>query len=343
MPIKFDHPRIAIILSLLLIFLLRLYSVGGFHGYYSDIELENLGLMFEPLRESLAQRFNTLLPEDQAALASGILLGYKAHLSLDLKQSLTNTSTIHIVVVSGQNLTMLVGFLMSLASLIGRKKTILLSMVIVVLYSVLTGLQIPVIRASIMALAALTAQALGKEKEEWWILVLTGLIMIIFEPNWLLSLSFQLSFFATFAVVVIAPMLVARLSLLPNILKQDFSVSLATYAFTLPLIATTFQSISLVGVFVNTLILWTIPFIMISSAIALVVSFLLLPLGQVLALVPEILLTFFIYIVNFFNNIKLSHIKITQLPIVFWLGYYFLIIGTLLLLNRKSRPINPKA
>lgn len=331
---------IVIILSFLLVFLLRLQSVGGFHGRYTDIYLEDLGSTFTNQRLYLSHQIDQFLPSQPAVLLSGILLGQKQDLDPRLKKMLVDTSTIHIVVVSGQNLSLLAGFILLLAPYFGRRRTVLLSLFVIVLYSLLTGLQVPVIRAALMSLIALTAVLLGRDRNNFWILLLTGYLMILFEPNWLFSISFQLSFLATLAVVVVAPIILPFFRFIPSFFREDLAVSLAAQLMTLPIIAANFGRISLIGVLPNLLVLWTISIVMISGVTLLVVSF--IPIfGQIVALMPLLLLTYFIYVVTFFSQLPFSTVQIDRLHWLVWVGYYILLFGVLLLLRQKSRHSNP--
>lgn len=94
----------------------------------------------------------------QSALLSGIVLGNQSALPNSFKKQLQVTSTIHIVVVSGQNLTILAGFMMSLVTIFGRRKTIVMILFVIVLYSLITGFGVPVVRAAIMAGFAYTGK-----------------------------------------------------------------------------------------------------------------------------------------------------------------------------------------
>lgn len=327
----------------LLIFLARLQMVGGFHGIYSDIYLEDLGSALTPQRQFLADQVKSVLPPNQATLLSGILLGVKEDLPKELKDNLISTSTIHIIVVSGQNLSMLVGFCLLFASRIGRRKIIFLSVFVIVLYSLLTGLQIPVIRAAIMSLIALVAVLLGRDRSNAWILLLTGGIMLIIEPNWLVSVSFQLSFLATFAVIVVSPIILAHLNRVPTIFREDLAVSLAAQLLTLPIIAANFGQISTMGLFANLFVLWIVAPVMVSGILLLLAVLVLPPLSGLIAIIPYTFLTYFIYVVEFFSRVPFSTFEIGKTHWLVWLGYYILLFGVFSLLAQKSRSnsINP--
>lgn len=301
----------------------------------NSLELESPGFFLQ-IRESLAAQSNKLLPQPQAALLNGIILGLKSDLPADFKQALTNTSTVHIVVASGQNLTLMSGFLFNFAPILGRKKTIFLSIFASIFYSLLTGLQIPIIRAAIMIIFASIGKLFDREVDGWFSLLFSALLMLIIEPNWLLSISFQLSFLATVGVVILAPELIKRATILPEIIKEDLMVSLSAQALTAPIIAANFHQFSISGLLVNGLILWTVSPIMISGTAALLCSWLIFPLAQLLSLIPNILMTYFIDIVNFFNQ-PWSSIWVGKMSILTWTGYYVLLLAIYFLIKQTKQ------
>lgn len=318
-----------------LLFIARVLSVGGIDPTYRDQELKT----FEPLRVRLEEVLDQTLPYPQSALLSGILLGSNSRLPFYLKQQLKDTSTIHMVVVSGQNLSMLAGFIMSLVYLLGRRKAVVLTLMVIVFYSVLTGFQVPVIRAAVMVLFTYLAQILGKERQGAWILFLTAGLMLLYQPNWLLSISFQLSFLATFGVVAVAPVMVDHLSKVPRILREDLGVTLSAQLMVLPVIAYNFGQISVIGVVVNSLILWSIPLVMISGFISLCLGIIHTFLGQVAGLVPGILLTYFIDVVQLFAEIPGASLRVGETGMVLWIGYYLLIFSLLWMLHAHAKKI----
>lgn len=289
-------------------------------------ELDAVEIKTYPIREIVAERASQLLDQPQSALLAGMVVGSKESLPAEFKKALRDTSTIHIVVVSGQNLTLLSVFILGFAPWIGRKKSILLSISVATIYAYITGLQIPVIRALLMVVAVFLAQLVSREASTVKILILTALAMLIYNPSWIYSISFQLSFMATLGVVVVSPQLVKGVGFLPEFIKNDLLVTLSAQLLTMPVIAIHFHQFSLVGVLVNTLVLWTVPLIMITGGAAVFLSFINLDLGQILILPSGILLTYFVYIVDFFGR-KGASIYVPNLNVFFWIGYGLVVIG----------------
>lgn len=311
--------------------------MGGIDPTYKDPGVD----LFQEFRENLIQILDQSLPYPQNALLSGILLGTQEKLPIYLKNELKITSTIHMVVASGQNLSMLAGFVMSMVTFLGRKKTTFLTLFVILFYCLLTGLGVPVLRAAIMAGFAYLAQILGKEKSGWWVLFLTAGLMLIYNPNWLLNISFQLSFLATFGVVVIAPILTQTLKKVPEVLKQDLATTISAQTLVLPIIAYNFNQISMAGIFANVLILWTIPLVMVSGIAVLILGSINQILGQISGIFPAVLLTYFIDIINLFAKIPGAAINIKETNFLLWIGYYLMIGAGVWILGAKTQ--NPKS
>jgi len=313
-------PFVLALILYLLIFFIR-YQQGGW-----DIELD----LFPEFRQSLDHRISQLLPSPQAELLSGILLGNKKTLPAELKLALRDTSTLHMVVVSGQNLSMVAGFFLLLSGLIKRRIAIAFSLLAIFLYTLLTGVQVPVLRAAVMAILAFYAEAVGRQRDGIWVLIVTAGLMLLINPNWTLDLSFQLSFLATLGIITVAPPLERVLKFLPTFLRQDLAVTTGAQLLVMPIIIQNFHQLSIVGVLANLLVGWTIPFIMVLGALMLV-------LGGVVSLLVSAFLTYYIYAVQFFASFPFAWEYVGEQVWAVWVGYYLVLGGVLVALSRANK------
>ncbi|MBI4039197.1 ComEC/Rec2 family competence protein, partial [Candidatus Daviesbacteria bacterium] len=309
----------------LLIFFIRLQQ-GGW-----EISLD----LFKRKRLVLDQKISQFLPSPQAELLSGILLGQNKNLPVKLKLNLRDTSTLHIVVASGQNLSMVGGLFLAMAGLIKRRNAIFLSLLAVTLYTLLSGVQVPILRAAIMFSLASLASIYGRVKDSIWILIITLSVMLLINPLWIKDLSFQLSALATIGVVVVAPVLLQYLRFLP-LLGQDLSVTIGAQLMVIPIIIQNFHQLSLVSILTNLLVGWTIPFIMILGGLMLMASFIWSGLAWILGLATVVILTYFIYIVGFFAALPFAWEYVGEQTWVVWVGYYILLTGVLLVLIKSN-------
>lgn len=320
-------PLILAIFLYILIYMLR-WEQGGW-----DVKSD----FFKEQRVSLDKRVGQLLPSPQAELLSGILLGQNKNLPGKLKLALRDTSTLHIVVASGQNLSIVAGFFLALSGLIKKKNAIILSLLVSIGYTLLTGLQVPILRASIMFGLASLAQLSGRAKEGWWVLIVTAALMLLVNPRWITDLSFQLSFLATFGVIVVAPILGTYLGKLPWLISQDLAVTTGAQLMVIPVIAQNFHQLSLVSIFANLIVGWTVPFIMILGGVMIAVSLIWSGLAWVIGLAASVLLTYFIYIVQFFASLPFAWEYVGEQVWIVWVGYYLILLSVMLSLNNGKR------
>lgn len=324
MSLRAGLPILLTVILYLLIFFIR-YQQGGW-----DIKLD----LFPKMRQDLDQKISRLLPSPQAELLSGILLGNKKALPGKLKLALRDSSTIHIVVVSGQNLTMLTALFLSLSGLLKRKTTLLISFAAIIFYTILTGGQIPVLRAAIMTSLAYMGELFGRQRSGVWILTITAGAMLLVNPGWISDLSFQLSFLATFGVIVVAPYLERVLKFLPPFIKQDLAITTGAQVMVMPIIIQNFHQLSIVGIFANLLVGWTVPFIMILGGLMLV-------LGSILSLLTSAFLTYFIYMVQLSASLPFAWEYVGEKVWIVWVGYYMVMGGILLGISKlKSQNSN---
>lgn len=299
-----------------------------------DIEVPDV---FVQLRQEFDQRLAQFLPSPNYELLSGILLGEKKNLPNNLKLALRDTSTLHIVVVSGQNLSMISGFLLLLAGLVHRRIAIFISFCAIVFYTLLTGAQIPVVRAAIMATLSLTAVFLGRARDGIWMLFISGAVMLVVNPMWITDLSFQLSFLATFGVIGVAPVINKYISHLPEIIKQDLSVAIGAQLMVTPIIAQYFHQFSVVGVIVNILVGWTIGIIMILGSILILISYISVPLAQIISFVTMGFLDYFLYIVYFFAGSQYAWEYVGEKSWLYWIGYYLILLGAFMVMKTLDK------
>lgn len=331
--------RDGLILLLGLFLLLRIPSVNFSEEVESSINIKIS--IVEQFRSRLIDHAKQLLPEYQAGLLLGMILGVKEEIPWKFNQILKKTGVVHVVVVSGQNLTLLAGFILGFSKFFGRKKTIIASLCLVSSYLFLTGFQIPVIRASIMFFLSSLAKLYGRQGDSIRILLITVLLMLIFQPLWITSISFQLSVLATVGVVILAPELIKRATFIPEILRQDILVTISAQLLTAPIIAYYFNQFSTAGLFVNLLVLWTVPFIMISGAFVLLLSLISLPIAKIFIIIPEIFLNYFIGVVEIFNK-PFASSYINEFSIIQLIGVYVVISSCFILLLKNRKEPHPE-
>ncbi len=234
-------------------------------------------------KQSLLRKLNTILTGKPYELSAGMLFGEKTALSKDFKENLTTVGLIHIVVVSGFNISLVGLLILNTLKRFGYTAYIF-SFLGIVLYSVLVGLEPPVVRALIMGSIVIIARTKGEEANQIYLLFTAGFIMLFINPIILTSLSFQLSFMATLGILTFTPIFD---SIFPKYLS-DLSASTSAQIMVLPILALNFGQISLISPIANLLTLWAVPIITVVSGILLLISYFSLALAEFLSFLVTI-------------------------------------------------------
>lgn len=258
--------------------------------------------------------------EPHSSLVSGILLGDRKGFSSEINENFKNAGLMHIVAVSGYNISILIIFVFSMFSFLGRNVRIFLSIFIVFVFVLLSGLSASAIRAGIMGTISLLALFLGNSYQVKISLFLSAFIMIFFEPKIVYyDIGFQLSFLATMGLIYLSQPVSKFFSFLPEFFEIRNSIALTVSATlcVFPVMAISFGSLSIFAPISNLLVLPFLPVFMALSFISLLLSF----FSSIFSLIPAffayLISSFVFFTAEIFGNIGFSLINLERLPSFF--------------------------
>ncbi len=291
------------------------------------------------VRENIIKVFNSSLSSDYSALMLGIVFGIKEEMSPNFKDNLQKTGLLHVIAASGMNVAMVGGFLLVLfGSFMRRQLALIFTIFGILFYAFMAGFEASIVRASIMGILVFLAQLTGRQSSSFLGLFIAGFIMLFKTPILLFDIGFQLSFMATLGLIYFRPLLLMNNSikaiLNKSSLVDDLLTTLSAQIFTLPIIMANFGNYSIYSVFVNVLVLWTVPILMIIGGIASVLGIILLPLGTITSYLALPFLVYFQFVVNSFSQLG-GIFEIDSFPLALIVGYY-MILFSLVLISRKK-------
>ena len=242
----------------------------------------------EGFRRSAADGVDRSMPEPEAGLAAGVLIGLRDRVDRDLADAFTIAGASHVVAISGWNIAIVASTLGALAGGLQRRRRATLTAVAIVVYVAFVGPSPSVVRAGVMAGVALLARELGRPGTAAAALgwAITGLLLI--DPEWAFDAGFRLSVLATAGIIAWGSGLTARLagpapSRQRRWVAEILGVSFAAQAATTPIVLLMFGRLSLVAPLVNLIVVPLVPPAMAAGALALVVGMLVgagLPAGS---------------------------------------------------------------
>lgn len=245
-----------------------------------------------PTVTSFTSVIQHVLPEPHAGLLSGISFGTKAALSKDLMRDLTTTGTLHIIALSGMNISIVMKVVSdTLLRFCSRRITSLITIILIIGFVGFVGPSASVIRAAIMGSLSLLAVLFGRSN--WplfsWVVAVSGMLLV--KPDWVGDISFQLSALATLGIILFG-------GKSKNFIFENLRTTLSAQVFTIPIIFLNFHRISIISPLPNVLIG---PVIAPLTVMGWVVGFLgsiWYPLGYATALISWVLLQYLIFIIT---------------------------------------------
>jgi len=169
---------------------------------------------FLSLRHHIQQQMNRVISHPQAnQIAQALLLGQKNNLDKEVSEAYSTAGAMHILAVSGLHVGIIYGFFFIFFQpyKLGLSKRIAyLSMVIIIIwiYAFLTGMSPSVMRSATMFTIVSLAQMRSTSPSIYNGLALSAILLLIFDPNLIYSVGFQLSYAALTGILLFQPLIV---------------------------------------------------------------------------------------------------------------------------------------
>lgn len=280
------------------------------------------------LRHKIINGFTDALGEKNGLVISSMILGRRAvDLPPDIRDLFVNMGLSHILAASGFHVALLLGIIFWFTRFLSPTKKLIFGIVILILYVGLTGIQPSILRASLMGTAILIGEVVDRKTNPLRTLLLSAFLLLVFNPLWIWDLGFQLSFLATFALLVTSPSIESKLDFLPPKLASMIAVPIAVSIWTSPLIMYVFHTFSFYiipfNILATPLIILLIIGGMISAIFILIFPIIGIEIAKFLFWFLEILL----YFAQQIPQLKLSALAIGQVS----LSILIIIYGILLI------------
>ncbi|OHA90880.1 MAG: hypothetical protein A2665_00085 [Candidatus Zambryskibacteria bacterium RIFCSPHIGHO2_01_FULL_46_30] len=281
------------------------------------------------IKRSFVAKTKEILAEPYASLLSGLIVSGREAMPKDILEEFRRAGIIHIVVLSGYNITIIAEFMRKMFEnvflMIRVRVTPRLiataSILAIILFVLMTGAEATVVRAALMVLVVIAAKMFGRAYSAPRALLVAAFLMILHNPKILVfDPSFQLSFLATCALIYIVPIIEKYLKVVPEKwgLRLTIATTLATQATVLPLLIYSMGDFSLVSLPANILVLLIIPATMLVGFIATLIAYTSSILALPFSYVAYILLAWILGVSSVFGRLPLA--SITVPPVSIWVA-----------------------
>ncbi len=217
------------------------------------------GSRLEGLRRDAGELLTRVLPEPEAGLAAGILIGLRDRVDRGVAATFTTAGVSHIVAISGWNIAIVAAAIAAIAGRLGRRRRTVVTAAAIVAYIAFAGASPSVLRAGAMAGVVLFARETGRAGRAAAALGWAVALLLLVDPALIGDAGFQLSTLATGGLIAWATPLTERLDRwtrgrLPRWLSESLGVSLAAQAATLPIVLVSFGRLAVIAPAVNLLV-----------------------------------------------------------------------------------------
>lgn len=265
------------------------------------------------------------LTEPSASLATGLLFGSRQQFSDDFVDALKRTNTLHIVAVSGFNITILVEFIRRLLSSLPRKIVFALTSIAIVAFVLMIGAPASAVRAAIMGILLIFGNLIGRKPYAPSMIILTAILMALPNPYILrYDLGFQLSFLAFTGLIGLAPFLERKLTKITSPIRGLLAATLGASIATAPLLIHLNNTVSLIGPITNILILPLVPLIMLLGSLTLGVSLVSIDIARFVGLLLHLPSLWVTRVVEATASIPLASVHwVTGIGVVIALAFFW--------------------
>jgi len=311
------------------------------------------------VKKNFMQNIEDVLPAPYAFLATGLVISGKGSLDKELQEQFQKVGLIHIVVLSGSNVSIIGEAISKCFSFLPKLWGGIMGSIGIILFGMMTGGGATVYRSVIMSIIGIYTRLSGRTNSGFISLMVAGVCMLIHNPKLLLhDPSFQLSFMATLGLIFLsspieeflkrtiefaksltmtASMKAEKTNIkVPSGLISLISTCIATQIFTLPFIIRFSGVVSLVALPTNTAVLPLIPFTMLFVFLTGVVSFISPTIAYLPAFVSYVFLKIELLIVGYFASLPFSAITVPNISASTFTILYFVIFLLVIIANVNS-------
>lgn len=285
------------------------------------------------LRDKIINVHSKYLKSPNLEILGGIVFGDDAIAPPDyIKASFINSGLLHILAASGMNVAFIYGFWVFFMRRIRApfKITVLSGMILVIFYTMMTGMGASVLRAALMLLLILAGKLIDRDAHTISLLSFVATILLIYNPAYINDVGFQLSFIVTFGLLTTANIIFDKYkdSKIPDFLIGAILIPVVAQIWVAPIQMFYFNTFSTYSIFANIL---SMPFLSVISFGGFVSSIIAMfaPLTDKICMLFDLILNYVLNILVFISNFfaQLPHsLCTTRHPNIIQIFIYYGII-----------------
>jgi len=303
---------------------------------------QNISGVLVTVKKKFLDTLHQLFFAPAGGLLAGMMIGDTSSLDGAFLEVFRLVGLIHIVVLSGYNITLIANAFVKTFSPFGYYRRLVFAMIAIVLFIIMVGISQTALRAGIMALCVFSAAYFLRPYAILRALLIALMIMALVSPYALLfDLSLQLSFLATIGIAFVFPILQTRFpKIAQSNLGEIFLQTLGVNLFVLPMILYQIGYFSLVSFPMNVLVLGFVPLLTIGGFLVTLLGMIAFPLAQVFAVPIQVVTDLIIKFSVWTSAHDPFQTRVPQFPLWLLITLYILLIVWLIRFSLRNRTNN---
>ncbi|SDK37109.1 ComEC/Rec2 family competence protein [Natronincola ferrireducens] len=287
------------------------------------------------VRQYIEDFFHRTLEPIQGGILKSIMFGNQGYIDSETLKLFSRSGTAHIIAVSGLHIGVIALIAHHVLSFlkVGKKQTLLITMVILLFYSCMVDFPVSIMRASLMYYLYVAAYFLDRRYDAINSLMMIAFILLLRNPFILFSVSFQLSFGATLSILLFYPLVKELVKGVPQVIAPLITVTICAQLGTMAIMAYHFQEVSIIAPIANVFIVPVLVPLLAIAVLSIGASLVSVYLGDTLSYITSWILTYIYSIVTRFSSWSYASITIENTNILYVVIYYiglyvvYLILG----------------
>jgi len=282
----------------------------GINGRFNAHTLEafdihmSLARLTHLIRHRISMVYHNALPYREAMIIQAIVLGERPDTNDTVIEMYRDAGIFHFLVISGLHLSILMMTIcLVLERFLNKRTAGIIALVIMIAYVLLTGASISTVRAVTMAGIVVFGRLLYKDRDSLASVSFACIVLLLYQPLYLFSIGFQLSFGTVFGLVILTTpteRLLAQCGIKHGKLRSALAYNITASLSTMPIFAYHFTFISTYSIIVNLLITSTASFLVVVGILVGIIGLFSMPLAGLIANAIYFLLQFYEAIIRFF-------------------------------------------
>lgn len=315
------------------------FAAAIYRASIERVQRPEPGDVARQVRDWFADAVRQAIPEPQASLGIGYLVGQRRSLPEELSEALKIAGLTHVVVASGYNLTILVRLARRLFMRISKYTAALAAGTMILAFIAITGASPSMSRAGLVAGLSLLVWYYGRSFHPLVLLSFAAAMTVIIDPSFAWNdLGWQLSFAAFGGVMIVAPLMQRYFfgDKKPGTIRQILGETVSAHIVTLPVLVLAFGQFSNIAIISNLLVLPFVPLAMLLTFVAGIGALAVPSLATFVGLPANWLLEYMVAVTQYLAKLPWAQ---SELQINGWVVglAYILIVGVCIYMARKTK------